>query len=294
MLCMARGVVLAALLGALTGCFEFVNDPTGGLLRKPAEDLARTYLLPAAIDQAGIVAFRVQQKRLQISRDPRDVALVERVKGRIVDAARQAEFSAVQRYEWEIVLAKDDQRVDAVAFPGGKIVVWTGLLRKDARLGVPVEERVAVVLGHEIVHALARHAAQRIDAEMQEALLLAKSGKDLSDGGLNPAATAALMTAIGVEYEGAVMRPFSATQESEADHAGLLITARAGYDPQNAVVFWEQIKQLNGGKQPPEFLTMHPSYDTRISQLNGWMAEAQQYYQAAAAGRAPSGSDHAG
>lgn len=288
-------VLAVFLLAPLAGCFEYVNDPTGGLLRSVAEDTARRYLLPAAVDQFGVLAFRIQVKMVKTSKRPDDVAVVEKVKGKILDAVGQTEFAATARqFDWAVVLAQDD-RVDAVAFPGGKIVVWTGLLqRPDSRLSVPVEERLAVVLGHEMVHALARHAAQRVDKELQEALALAMTGKDLSDGGMNPAATAALMAAMGVQYEAAAVRPFTGAQESEADHLGLLITARAGYDPEIAVTFWKQINRLSGGTHAPELLSMHPAYETRISQMKGWMAEAQQHYRAATVGRPPSAGGRAG
>jgi predicted Zn-dependent protease len=174
---------------------------------------------------------------------------------------------------------------DAVAFPGGKIIVWTGLLRYlgSARPAGPPENQLAVALGHEVVHALARHAAKRIDKEVRQAYALAMQGKDLSDAGADPAAAAALMAAMGVHYEGTVVLPFTSEQESEADHHGLLITARAGYEPAEAVRFWEQIKQRNQGRTPPEFFTKHPDYDMRIEQLKGWMAEARQHYRSPAA-----------
>lgn len=288
-------ILAVFLLAPVTGCFEYINDPTGGVLRAMAEDWARQQLLPVAVDQFGVLAFRIQVQTVKTSKRPADVALVEKVKGKILEAVGQTEFAATARqFDWEVVLATDD-RVDAVAFPGGKILIWTGLLRRpDTRLTVPVEERLAVVLGHEMVHALARHAAQRIDKELQQALALAMTGKDLSDGGMNPGATAALMTAMGVQYEAAEIRPFTGAQESDADHLGLLITARAGYDPEIAVTFWEQINTLSGGKHAPELLSMHPAYETRISQMKGWMAEAQQHYRAATAGRPASARGHAG
>jgi len=111
---------------------------------------------------------------------------------------------------------------------------------------------------------------------------------------MNPAATAALMTAMGVQYEAAEVRPFTGAQESEADHFGLLITARAGYDPEIAVTFWEQINKLSGGRHAPELLSMHPTYETRINQMKVWMAEAQQQYRAATADRPPSTRGRAG
>jgi predicted Zn-dependent protease len=248
-------------------------------------------LTPGMIDELGILAFRIDLTTLQRSDDARETALAEKVMGRILEAVGHTQFAATARqFDWEVVVVKEDQALDAVAFPGGKIIVRSGLLRQDRRspLTGSAENRLAVALGHEVVHALARHMAQRVDKELQQALVLAMTGKQLSELKLDPAATAGLMAAMGAQYEGAVIRPFTGEQELEADHQGLLITARAGYDPKTAVEFWEQIQRLSNGKQPLEILSLHPSYDTRIGQLKSWMAEARHYYQAAAATRSQS------
>jgi len=237
-------------------------------------------LLPGVVDRLGALAFRMKLSRSKLSHNASDRALIEKVKHRLLEGAAQTEFADTARqFDWQVAVVQSPQ-VNAVALPGGKIIVYTGLLQRRPDLP-PVEQRLAVALGHEMVHALARHAAQRIDKELQTALELAVTGKELSDAKLDPAATAGLMTAMGITYEGAVMRPFTAEQESEADHVGLLITAQAGFEPRAAVTFWEQMSKLSHGKKPIELLTMHPSYDVRIAQLKGWMDDAETQYQRA-------------
>ena len=285
-----RGALLGCLLLSSAGCSQYVGqyvkDPTGGRLFSYMDGVAEDRLLPLAVDQGGLLAFRIETAHAQLSTDPGQIAMVERVRDHITRALRETEYaSAAQQYDWQIVIVKDDKLVHAAAFPGGKIIVWSGLLKEPTKGGltVPVEKRLAVALGHEVVHVLERHFTQRIDKEVRTALELSMTGKGLSEQGMDPATTAALMAAMGVSYEGAVVRPFTAEQELEADRLGLMLTARAGYDPQSAVDFWTQINTLTGGKQEMEILTMHPSYETRISQLNDWMAEAREHFQPAQA-----------
>lgn len=276
----ARCVTFSMLVAmAGVGCAEIDRF---GLRTNAAEVVPLT---PAMVDQMGILAFHIYLTTHKRAETPDQTALLERVKGKFLEAVAHSEFAArASHLDWEIVVVKGDSP-DAMAFPGGKVIVQSALLQtqRTGALKLPPEQRLAVVLGHELVHPLAGHMAQRIDKELREALALAMEGKGLADARLDPATTATLMTAMGVEYEANVIRPFTSKQESEADHKGLLLTAQAGYDPKVAVVFWQQIQQLAHGAEPVEILTLHPSYDTRIGQLNDWMAEARQLYLPTAA-----------
>jgi len=175
----------------------------------------------------------------------------------------------LEGYSWEFNLVENDQ-VNAWCMPGGKVVVYTGIL--------PItqdEAGLAVVMGHEIAHAIAEHGNERMSQQLLQqagAVGLMVAMKD------EPVQTQALWLGVyGVGTTVAVMLPYSRTHESEADHLGLIFMAMAGYNPQQAPEFW---KRMAAGKEsePPEFLSTHPSDQTRINDLNSWMPEAMKYY----------------
>ncbi|MGB0176574.1 MAG: M48 family metallopeptidase [Owenweeksia sp.] len=181
----------------------------------------------------------------------------------------------IEDYNWEFNLIKDDQTVNAWAMPGGKVAFYTGIM--------PIcetKEGVAVVMGHEVAHAIARHGNERMSQGLVQQLggvALAVAIRD------KPAETQALfMGAYGVASQVGVLLPFSRTHESEADHLGLIFMAMAGYNPTEAPKFWQRMDARAGGSQPPEFLSTHPSHSTRISNLNKWMPEALKYYKPSA------------
>jgi predicted Zn-dependent protease len=200
-----------------------------------------------------------------------DAAMVNRVGARLKDAAEkwlasEGQSSYLADYKWEYHLVKDDQ-VNAWCMPGGKIVVYTGILpvTKD-------ETGLAVVLGHEISHALLNHGQQRMSADVLSQL--GATGLSLITGGRSPETQALAMTAYGVGSQLFGTLPFSRKHESEADHYGLLLMAIAGYNPEQSVPFWERMAALGGGGTL-EFLSTHPSDSTRISQLRDWIPEAK-------------------
>jgi predicted Zn-dependent protease len=174
-------------------------------------------------------------------------------------------------YAWEFNLIESPE-VNAWCMPGGKVVVYTGIL--------PITENetgLAVVMGHEISHAVAQHGAER----MSQGLMQQLGGVALSVAIQNePQATQNIfMTAYGVGSTIGVMLPYSRTQESEADRLGLIFMAMAGYNPNAALDFWTRMSQNNTGGSPPEFLSTHPSDQTRIANLKSYMPEALQYYK---------------
>lgn len=174
-------------------------------------------------------------------------------------------------YAWEFNLIESNE-VNAWCMPGGKVVVYTGIL--------PVtqdETGLAVVMGHEIAHAVAQHGGER----MSQGLLQQLGGAALSVALQNePQKTQNIfMTAYGLGSTIGVVLPFSRTQESEADRLGLIFMAMAGYNPNAAVNFWTRMSQSKTGGSPPEFLSTHPSDKTRIANLKKYMPEALQYYK---------------
>ena len=149
----------------------------------------------------------------------------------------------------------------------GKVAVYTGILQYTQ-----TETGLAVVLGHEVAHALARHGGERMSRSM-----IAQLGLTAVQTGLNTN-NPTIVQGIALAYGVGVELPFDRGQESEADHIGLILMAKAGYDPRQAIPFWEQMSSANQSKGAPEFLSTHPSGDTRIKQLRQWMPEALQYY----------------
>jgi predicted Zn-dependent protease len=214
----------------------------------------------------------------KLSTDTQKTAMIRRVGGRIQGAVetylrQNNNIEQIAGYHWEFNLIQSDE-INAWCMPGGKVVVYTGLL--------PItqdEAGVAVVLGHEIAHAVAKHGSER----MSQGLLEQFGGAALSAAlASKPAATQQLaMAAFGVGTQVGVLLPFSRTQESEADHLGLIFMAIAGYDPHAAVSLWERMA-AQGGQKPPEFLSTHPADATRIAAIKKLMPEAMKYYKPAA------------
>lgn len=214
-------------------------------------------------------------KENKLSSSQQDAEMVKRIGGKIQHAVERymADNNLSDRlegYNWEFNLVESDQ-VNAWCMPGGKVVVYTGIL--------PVtqdEEGLAVVMGHEIAHAIAEHGNER----MSQGMLQQLGGVALTVALKNePETTQNLfLTAYGVGTTVGIMLPYSRTHESEADHLGLIFMAMAGYDPNEAPEFWERMAANKQGQAPPEFLSTHPSDETRINDLKSWIPEAMKYY----------------
>jgi len=236
-------------------------------------------LPPEAVDLLGAFAFQWTLQTNEIARNPSQEERIKRVVDRLTGAAKQNKKYAevAGKFQWEVKLLKDDQKPNAFAFPNGKIGVYTGLFRvtKDE------EPKLAAVLAHEIVHALARHAAERMDKELQRALALAAMKGELKEAGISSDKRRGILIAMGFSSQVSDILPFSRMHESEADHEGLLLMARAGYNPQEAIAFWERMEKFTEGSggRIAELLSTHPSYETRSKQLKEWNPEAQRYYK---------------
>lgn len=215
-------------------------------------------------------------KKSKISTDKNKVEMVRRVGERIAKASEAFLQDAgrdqqVKDYKWEFNLIEDDKTINAWAMPGGKVAVYTGIL--------PItqdETGLAVVLGHEVAHAIADHGNER----MSHALLANMGGMALSVAlSQKPQKTRELfMTIFGVGANVGLLLPYSRLHESEADQIGLMLMARSGYDPRQAVPFWERMNQTEE-KRPPEFLSTHPAPASRIARIKAYIPEAMSYYQ---------------
>ncbi len=214
-------------------------------------------------------------KSNKLSTDQQSTQMVKRVGGRIqhgVEAymAQAGLSDRLNGYQWEFNLV-ESKEVNAWCMPGGKVVVYTGILPVTK-----TEAGLAVVLGHEIAHAVAEHGNERMSQQ-----LLAQFGGTALSAALasKPDETKQLWLSVyGVGTQVGALLPFSRTQESEADHLGLIFMAMAGYDPNEALTFWTRMAQV-GGSKPPEFLSTHPSDQSRIDAIKQEIPEAMKYYK---------------
>jgi len=211
-----------------------------------------------------------------LSTDTREVERVRGVGARIARAAegflREAgQGDTIKNYHWEFNLIEDRKTVNAWVMPGGKAAVYSGILRYTQD-----DTGLAVVLGHEVGHAIAGHGNERMSQELLAqlggmALAVALSQK--------PQQTQSLfMTAYGAGATVGFLLPYSRLEESEADHIGLILMARAGYDPRQAIPFWERMAKQEGRQQQLDFLSTHPATEKRMEDIIRELPEALQYY----------------
>jgi predicted Zn-dependent protease len=212
--------------------------------------------------------------KMKQSQDPREIEPVKRVAAHIIEAAKRSKYAEMaKQFQWEVTVFKDDKTANAFALPGGKIAVYTGIFPM-----AKTEAGLAAVLGHEVVHALARHGAERMSQGEAANIGVQVLGAAAGIGTGNAALGQATMAALGAGAQVGVLLPFSRKHESEADYIGILLAADAGYDPRESVALWERMSRSGGGA-PAEFMSTHPSNETRIDQLKQWMPEAMAIYQ---------------
>ncbi|MDF0652910.1 MAG: M48 family metallopeptidase [Nitrospira sp.] len=222
----------------------------------------------------GISAYHELLRQAPLSDDVEVNGMVNRVGQRIAAVANKPD------YQWEFAIIRDDRMINAFALPGGKVAVFTGILKITKN-----EDGLATVIGHEVAHALQRHGAERYSRSILETI--GQVGALAAGAAVGrPDAAMAAMSAYGV----GVSLPFGRRQESEADYIGLRLMAQAGYDPREAVPFWERMsgcpRQMidkvcfRSQHNIPEFLSTHPSDLSRINQIEAWIPEALKYYHA--------------
>ena len=217
--------------------------------------------------QLGAEAYADILKKTPISKRADWQAQLQRVGQRIAAAAARPD------YQWEFKVLQGKE-VNAFCLPGGKVAFWEGIMPTAQD-----DNGVAVIMGHEVAHALARHGAERMSQSMGTQLL----GQILTVGASilkNPEFAEQFAQVYGVGTSVVVTLPWDRAQESEADRIGLILMAKAGYNPSSAVGFWERMSKIQQGGKPPEFLSTHPSDETRINQIKQWLPEAEKYYQA--------------
>jgi metalloendopeptidase OMA1, mitochondrial len=230
----------------------------------------------------GVKAYREVLRQARLNENPETNEMVNRVGQRIAAAAHKPE------YHWEFAVIQDDRMVNAFALPGGKVAVFTGLLKYTQS-----EAGLATVMGHEVAHALQRHGAERVSRGILEQIAQVGALAGAAVGGIDPSVAMGAMSAYGV----GVSLPFNRRQESEADFIGLRLMAAAGYDPREAVPFWERMSGcprnmigklcFRSAAAIPEFLSTHPSDVTRINQIEAWVPDALRFYHGTAPAEPP-------
>lgn len=231
----------------------------------------------STLQQEALSQYRtfLSQSKVLSTDNNRDAEMVRRVGSRIANAITSY-YSAkglsqeLNGYNWEFNLV-DNKEVNAWCMPGGKVVVYTGLLPITQN-----EAALAVVLGHEITHAVAHHGNERM-SQVALAQGLQVAGDIFTQN--NQKANSIFNNVFGPGASLGVLLPNSRKQEYEADRFGLVFAAMAGYNPREAVAFWQRMSQAGGGNKPPEFLATHPSDENRIAKINDQMEEALKYYK---------------
>ncbi|WP_336513868.1 M48 family metallopeptidase [Pollutibacter soli] len=235
------------------------------------------------VSESEVNAMALQEYKSFLSQNPvvpkgstPEQQMVTRVGQRIASAitsyySKQGKSELLNGYQWEFNLVQSKE-VNAWCMPGGKVVVYTGILPVTQ-----TETALAVVMGHEIAHALALHGNERMSQGLAQQLGGAALSVALSS---KPAETQQLfMAAYGIGSNVGVLLPYSRKQELEADQYGLIFAAMAGYNPQEAVSFWQRMASMSGGQKPPELLSTHPSDQTRIEKVQQYAKQAMKYYK---------------
>lgn len=240
--------------------------------RRQLNLIPNSSMLQMSFDQYGLFL-----EENMISADKEKTDMVKRVGKNIQKAVKQYFIKnnleeELKNYDWEFNLVESNE-VNAWCMPGGKVVFYTGILPLTRD-----ENGLAVVMGHEIAHAIAEHGNER----MSQGLLTQIGGVALAVAVRDkPEQTQQLwMNAFGAGAQLGVLLPFSRLHESEADHLGLIFMSMAGYNPNHAISFWRRMSEMKGGQSPPEFISTHPSDENRIAQIEKLLPEALKYYNA--------------
>lgn len=260
----------AGLWCVLTGCvLSVVLVSTPGCRTAPVTNRRQLIMTSEEKENAiGLTAYQEVLKKEPPSQNERDLEIVRRVGNRIAAVANCPDF----KWEFNVI---DSETQNAFCLPGGKVAVYTGILKVCES-----EAGLAVVMSHEVAHAIARHGGERM--AHQTVQNLGKSAVGYVMQNQEEQKQKIVLTAYGAVSEYGAILPYSREHELEADHIGIMLMAKAGYDPSEAPVFWERFSAVKGGDAPMEFLSTHPSDARRSAALRELLPEAVRYYQESA------------
>ena len=254
---------------AVVGMLIYACTPVAVTGRKQLNLVSNAEILPLVNQQYDSII-----RKGPLSKNREQTEMVKRVGVKIQKAVESYMASKnltaeLQGFSWQFNLIDDPKTVNAWCMPGGKVAFYTGIMPicKD-------EAGVAVVMGHEVAHAIANHGRERMSTQLLAQYGLSTLGALMGE---NPSAgNELLLQAVGIGTNVGLLK-FSREHESEADHIGLIFMTMAGYDPNEAPKFWERMTEGSGGQEPPEFISTHPSHATRIKDLQAWIPEALSY-----------------
>lgn len=221
------------------------------------------------MNQMGAQSFEELKKKTPVEKDPAINAYVNCIAGPITEAAK----GQLKVDHWDIVVFKSDQ-ANAFALPGGKIGVYTGILPL-----LKTDSQLAAVLGHEVGHVIARHGNERVSQNVGAQAVM--NITDFFTTKTSPEKKQMIMGGLGLGLQFGMLLPFSRTHENEADLIGLKLMSQAGFDPRQAVEVWKNMSASKGGKGPPEWMSTHPSDQTRIESIQAHLPENMPIYEAA-------------
>ena len=245
----------------------------GGCATAPITDRKQLKLIPeVTLNKQAAQIYRNVQKKTKLSNDKKQLNEIKEIGSRI-ESAVSAYFDSINKpdptynFRWEYILIDNDKILNAWCMPGGKIAVYTGILKITKN-----KNGLAAVMGHEIAHAVAKHSVERASRAL--VLNVGTAALDIFTGG----AISNTSRTTGVDVAGmlrtfGIDNPFGRKQETEADYLGLIFSSLAGYDIREATKIWERMKESNKGKEPPEFMSTHPSSTNRIKNIQGWLNE---------------------
>ena len=252
------------------GCCGFVIS---SCTTAPITDRKQLKLIPEAKlnAQAAQIYEKVKEKE-KLIKDTKSINEIKEIGKKMEDSISEYFYRSnlddpTVNFDWEYILIDNKKVRNAWCMPGGKIAVYTGILDVTQN-----QNGLAAVMGHEVAHAVAKHSVERAS----RGVLLNTGARiiDIASGGiLSDINRTTGMDTVGMLAQLGIMNPFNRKQESEADYLGMIFSSLSGYDIRETVKIWERMKEFNKGKEPPQFMSTHPSSDTRIKKLNEWMNE---------------------
>ena len=207
------------------------------------------------------------------------VARASQVEGDMATENSQQSPGLAKTFDWSVAVLQSDQ-ANAFCLPGGKMAVYTGLLPVTKS-----EDAMAIVMGHEIAHALLRHGSQRM--AQQKLVQMGQMAAGVAIGNMDPQQQQMVMAALGAGAQDGLVLPYGRNHETQADEVGLMLAAAACYNPHEAIPLWQRMSGIDGGKRPPEFASTHPDPANRIQHLQSLMPKAEQYYAKYCGGKSP-------
>lgn len=241
------------------------------------ESVSKFNLIPVSQDPVlGAEAYPQLLEEERVIEQGAEYNSVVSMTERLVVAAKELDPEIADLFDWEVVLVKRDDLVNAWCLPGGKMAVYTGILPIAKGPNGSFETGLAVVMGHEIAHATLRHGTRAMTRQMGAQALLTAVTIFLGGAESDKAAMASAAAGLAANFSSL---SFGRDAELEADRRGLMYMAKAGYDPREAVAFWQRMRDATGGSQQPEWLSTHPSNENRIRQIEDLLPEVLPVYE---------------